>query len=214
MATQYLYIARERDRSALLKVGQTTRTPAVRRTGLRGQADTDFEMLRVYPTADALTAESLAKAMLDARGARQGRNSRRELFAIELAQAEAICAKAARQADKLSDARPSNRQKGCLAHYRLSAPSRLWTEMFGLPVRYAGKLMGLGDLMALALEEAPAARRLERFGIQCCAFRIQCPQFRIDWTNAALREWRTQRGLSALHCANDVEQVSFQRTPR
>jgi hypothetical protein len=213
VATQYLYIAREYGRPDLLKVGQTTRAPAVRRVGLRGQADTDFEMLRVYPTTNALYAETLAKAMLDARGARRGRNTRRELFAIDLAQAEAVCARAARQANKLANV-PTRPEPALRSRHRLSAPSAFWAEMLRLPLRYCGKMTTLGALMALALESAPAARRLARFGIVCSAFRAAKPEFRIDWGNQALQAWHAQRGLKTPAASGGAEQVSFRRTAR
>lgn len=213
MPSQYLYIARERNEPRLLKVGQTRRAPAIRRPGLRGQSNTDFDMLRVFPVVDAFSAERFARRELDARGARRDINKRRELFDIDFDQAQAICADAARKADLLSSrAGAPSSTSAVVAQHQLSAPSPFWAEMLKLPVRFDGKLIRLAELMALALESAPAARRLERFGIVCCAFRITRPEFRVDWSNAALREWRAQRGLAARDCTH--EHVSFRRTAR
>jgi hypothetical protein len=194
MTAGYLYIAQDPSTPSQLKVGFTTCPPAQRERGLRGCADTDFEILRAYPTEAARDAETLAHAWLDELNLRARAGSRREQFVGDISQISEVCARAA--AAKAAIRLPKKVVKEAVT---LTHKDPFWANLLAMPVEVTGERITLGTLMGRALTGGAAIGTLERrFGIACTGFSEDNPQFTVDWSKTeSVLKWQLQSGFLA-----------------
>lgn len=195
MTAGYLYIAQDPSTPSQLKVGFTTRPPAERERGLRGCADTDFEILRAYPTEAAREAETLAHAWLDELNLRARAGSRREQFVGDFSQISEVCERAAATAQPVVQLP----RKQLSEDVSLEHTDPFWANLLAMPVQVAGEGITLGTLMGRALTGGTAKGTLERrFGIACTGFSEENPQFTVDWSKAeSVLKWQLQSGFLA-----------------
>jgi len=195
MTAGYLYIAQDPSTPSQLKVGFTTRPPAERERELRGCADTNFEILRAFPTRAAREAETLAHAWLDDLNLRARAGSRREQFVGDFSQISEVCERAA------AVAQPAvNLPKKLVSEdVTLEHTDPFWTNLLAMPVHVAGERITLAILMGQALTGAIAKGMLERrYGIACTGFSEETPQFTVDWSKAeSVLKWQLQSGYVA-----------------
>lgn len=191
--SHFIYIAQNpQDRENLLKIGFTRGNPETRRNQLRGTVLTDFKLLRVFETTDGPAAERLAHLLLDGAGARTGLNSRREHFNIALKDAVAMCEKAIAFIKRTNPAkhRTSPALSATLPSPFVTHHRRHWKSLLAMPVRFDNRALSLGELMAMALNEGRAARRLKALGVSCSYFDQTKPEFSIHWGQApTLKAW-------------------------
>lgn len=178
-----------------LKVGFTTRPPAEREKALRGCADTDFQILRAYPTAAAREAERLAHAWLDELNLRARAGSRREQFVGDSSQIFEVCERAAATAQPAVQL-PKKLEREAVT---LEHTDPFWANLLAMPVQVSGERITLGGLMGRALTAGLFIGVLaRRFGIACSGFSEENPQFTVDWTTTeSVLKWQLQSGFSA-----------------
>lgn len=184
---RYLYIAKAKKKGGGLtfKAGKSRDSLRTRERSLRGQSETDYEMLRTFPTLDETLAENLAFEEFDANGWRKFPGTRREQFiGCTMEQLEAVMKRACKVADKdyaltgkaaleqpLTQPKPD----------RIVGHNPLTRQLLSVLVPYQGSRVTLGHYMSLALDDSRMFRQLERWGLRYRATTLRTLDMQVAW---------------------------------